>query len=293
MFTFGFSADEETILTDAKPGLDWDAAKEVTISEFLEPGIDTVPYSSMNAEFHLKLFPYEKALQKLPEENCIAKAEHCHSDLIPSKYEGGLKIWECTEDLECYLAEQKIWDSMAEKAVLDLGCGAGILGILALQHKAEIVHFQDYNEEVLQHLTSRNVLLNKAKNQSGIYRFFSGDWESFANMEVQKYDFILSCETIYNPDCHNKLLSVFKKTLSDNGTMYPFLNSIAANAAIENAVKYNKLIRYLAAKTYYFGVGGGLRQFEDTLQQDATFTSSIVWKCSDGVQREILKIVRV
>lgn len=56
---------------------------------------------------------------------------------------GGAKIWECTQDLGEFLCEQKIIEDFANSKVLDLGCGAGILGILALQNGAE-VHFQDY-----------------------------------------------------------------------------------------------------------------------------------------------------
>ena len=84
------------------------------------------------------------------------------------KYEGGLKIWECTKDLCDFLTdslpivenelkepvfkipgivieqeENTLIKSFKDKLCLDLGCGAGILGILCLQHEA-MVHFQDY-----------------------------------------------------------------------------------------------------------------------------------------------------
>lgn len=83
-------------------------------------------------------------------------------------YEGGLKIWECTKDLCDYLTESlplveseksepvfkipgvvveeevnTLIKSFQHKLCLDLGCGAGILGILCLQNGAK-VHFQDY-----------------------------------------------------------------------------------------------------------------------------------------------------
>lgn len=53
---------------------------------------------------------------------------------------GGFKIWECTSDIANFLVPNLV----TEKAVLDLGCGGGLLGILALKLGAEIVHFQDY-----------------------------------------------------------------------------------------------------------------------------------------------------
>lgn len=58
---------------------------------------------------------------------------------------GGLKIWECTDDLALHLVDTTNRGlDFKNKAVLDLGCGAGILGILALKLGAECVDFQDY-----------------------------------------------------------------------------------------------------------------------------------------------------
>lgn len=53
---------------------------------------------------------------------------------------GGLKLWECTHDLATYLDSSQL----SGKSVLDLGCGIGLLGILALRMNAETVYFQDY-----------------------------------------------------------------------------------------------------------------------------------------------------
>lgn len=81
-----------------------------------------------------------------------------------------------------------------------------------------------------------------------------------------KFDIILTSETIYNSENHVKVLNVLKNKLKPNG------------------------IVYLAGKTYYFGVGGSIRQFEMLLMDDKTFKSEVVWRCTEGVQREILKI---
>ena len=48
--------------------------------------------------------------------------------------QGGLKIWECSEDLVQYLHECKY--SFGGKLVLELGCGAGLPGLFALKHGA-------------------------------------------------------------------------------------------------------------------------------------------------------------
>lgn len=56
-------------------------------------------------------------------------------------YQGGLKIWECSYDLSRYIFENNI--EFQDKVVLDLGCGTGIIGLIALL-KNSTVHFQDY-----------------------------------------------------------------------------------------------------------------------------------------------------
>lgn len=56
---------------------------------------------------------------------------------------GGLKIWECTNDLIEYFVENENEGQMKDLNVLDLGCGAGILGIYAFL-SGSVVTFQDY-----------------------------------------------------------------------------------------------------------------------------------------------------
>lgn len=63
-------------------------------------------------------------------------------------YSGGGKIWECTQDLGDYFMRpidkgDSLFKLSCDKYVLDLGCGAGLLGILALKAGA-FVHFSDY-----------------------------------------------------------------------------------------------------------------------------------------------------
>ncbi|XP_047532968.1 histidine protein methyltransferase 1 homolog [Vanessa atalanta] len=203
-------------------------------------------------------------------KNALDLAEKEHSDLITGKYEGGLKIWECTYDLVDYLEENKETIVFKNKKVLDLGCGAGILGIYALL-KGALVTFQDYNKEIIEYCTIPNVLLNMEEEQideeTKSSKFYSGDWASFDQLleESEKFDIILTSETLYNVKNYDKLIALFQHRLKDEG------------------------IIYIAAKTYYFGVGGGMRQFETAIK-DTCFKSQIVWKTSNGIQREILKI---
>ncbi|KAL3700416.1 hypothetical protein R1sor_018438 [Riccia sorocarpa] len=116
------------------------------------------------------------------------------TDLVPGKYEGGLKLWECTSDLINTL-RREIKDgqlSFRGKRVLELGCGHGLPGILAILKGASTVHFQDFNAEVLRHLTIPNVqanlqheqsrnklgggLLSKSGQVTHDVHYYSGDW---------------------------------------------------------------------------------------------------------------------
>ncbi|XP_032666016.1 histidine protein methyltransferase 1 homolog isoform X2 [Odontomachus brunneus] len=282
MFKFGFARD--TVDRDEEAGekkekLAWIPASKLQItSEQIEEKYegDYCTETKVFPGYNLRLIRFDKIMEnfistwKQNQQN-IVEAELQHSDLIPAKYEGGLKIWECTFDLGKYILKEEI--ELKDKLVLDLGCGAGLTGILALL-KNSIVHFQDYNAEVLRFLTVPNVLLNFDDRTSVSTRceLYAGDWESFAMLfdddENRRCDYIFTSETIYNPDNYRKLHDVFKKRLKIDGVVF------------------------VAGKTYYFGVGGGMRQFESFVLKEGYFDIETVWRNQDGVNREILKLTR-
>lgn len=266
-------------------------AKEVLIqsnlSAYLSSEVEEIPIcgaklcikhvSESNVEENLK------DRQDVSGPDILTAAENS-TDLIPLVYEGGLKIWECSIDLVEYLLESEM--SFDGKRVMEVGCGAGLPGIYVLLQGAE-VHFQDYNDDVIEYVTIPNVLVNLAQQQkqsqseTGSFdlletarkccRFFSGDWGSgvyFINpgqVSEMMYDVILTSETIYAVESHVKLYNIIKRHL-----------------------KKPDGIAYVAAKTHYFGVGGGTRSFEKLVKMDGVFDVSVGKVYTDGVQREIL-----
>jgi len=94
--------------------------------------------------------------------------------------------------------------------------------------------------------------------------FYSGDWESFRSLSDDKYDIIMTSETIYNPSNYTKLLDFFKSRLRNSGKVY------------------------VSAKSYYFGVAGNVQDFVKLLADDGALSCENVWKSTEGVQREIL-----
>ncbi|XP_038044698.1 histidine protein methyltransferase 1 homolog [Patiria miniata] len=214
---------------------------------------------------------FDRLLESLENDSDVSTATESHSDLIPNVYEGGLKVWECSIDLVHYLHEAEV--PLENKHVLELGCGAGLPGIYASKKGAAGVHFQDYNEEVIEHMTIPSVVLNRSQdgptNQD--LRFFAGDWSLVQQKLISsnpdtKYDIILTSETIYSVDSHDKLYQILRALLRPNGVIY------------------------IAAKTHYFGVGGGTRIFEDLVRQRKEFNIEVCKTFTEGVKREILKM---
>ncbi|KAA0191722.1 hypothetical protein HAZT_HAZT011169 [Hyalella azteca] len=220
-------------------------------------------------------------VEKCKESSVIKISEEQQSDLIPAVYEGGLKIWECTWDLLHYLAESSdiLWQG---KRVLELGCGAGILGIYAVLQGASVT-LQDYNEDVIEHITAPNVLYNVAELTETSNESDAGLIENMhvQSNELSQFDVIMTSETIYNQENYEKILKVFTTCLKPHGVVYPLLHCSERH------------ILLLAAKSYYFGVGGGTASFLAAVERTGCLQHKKLFEHTSGVRREIIEIRRV
>jgi len=270
MFKFGFSEVHEASEGESLLNDELIQSEEVSITDASEH--DTKDVCQMNLGSHsivyLKRNVVQERLSQGPQvDNNIVKAEQRNSDILPGLYEGGLKIWECTMDLLTIMLQEGNAEMFKGKRVLDLGCGAGLLGIMALKLGASAVHFQDFNQGVLQQWTIPNVSLSSEEVDSKV-KFWSGDWSSFKKVNQHVYDVILSSETIYNPSYYSKLYSLLKEKMVENGQIL------------------------LGAKCYYFGVGGSVAQFQDFCLKDGYFSTEILWTSESGVKRQIVRLLK-
>ncbi|XP_053893988.1 histidine protein methyltransferase 1 homolog [Malaclemys terrapin pileata] len=267
-------------------------AKEHNIPEDFSKVLENKVMEAVQGLYYVNISVVEMTLSNdSHEEDIVSKSISSHSDLITGIYEGGLKIWECTFDLMDYLSEAEM--QFINKTVLDLGCGAGLLGIFALKRNAKKVHFQDYNRTMIDEITLPNVVANctdggddgiseppSKKHKKADFtpalmskcRFFSGEWAEFSqlllsgNKPFPKYDLILTSETIYNPDYYSALHDTISKLLDENGRVY------------------------LASKAHYFGVGGGVHIFEKFIEERNVFRTRTVTVIDEGLMRYIIEM---
>ncbi|KAG0270629.1 Histidine protein methyltransferase 1 [Actinomortierella ambigua] len=116
----------------------------------------------------------------------------------------------------------------------------------------------------------KRALLQHARDQSRLIR---GDWSGFVDLmgiqehdDSTKYDLILTSETIYAEENHQKLYQTIKRSLKKGGKAY------------------------VAAKSFYFGVGGDILSFQRLIEKDGAFNVRSVFSAQTFVRREILEL---
>ncbi len=257
------------------------------ILDCTSPNIYSIPGSGIKLSYICGQQAYDIASASDDDQSgmelksLLAMSDSQHSDLIPGVYEGGLKVWECALDLIQFLWECEI--DLTGMQILELGCGTALPGIYALIRGAKWVDFQDYNPEVLNYITIPNVVLNKGtttleqtedenRNEPGQRsKFYSGDWSLLPSLlePAQTYDMILTSETIYSLESQPKLLN-----------------------ALKHLVRPGTGVAYVAAKSFYFGVGGSASSFCQLLEEDGTFSVSQCRTVEASVPRVILKLTQ-
>ncbi|PIO69290.1 hypothetical protein TELCIR_08894 [Teladorsagia circumcincta] len=148
-----------------------------------------------------------------------------------------------------------------------LGCGAGLPAILCALRGASHVTLHDFNDCVIQCFTKENLRLNGVEESK--YTLVSGPWTDFrSTVKTRCFDLILTSETIYNPEDYDALHDAFDYALSSSGVIW------------------------VAAKVFYFGVGGDIPTFTDFVQKKGVFKVETKQTISADIPRVILELKR-
>lgn len=202
-----------------------------------------------------------------------ANAEAAKMDIVPQRYEGGFKVWECelraVEHLE---ASADLRERTRGARVAELGCGAGLIGVLSCKLGAAFVLFQDYNQDVLDHATRLNLQLNFADNEPSVELWATSwsDWEQRLRREPldeqRRFDLVWGADILYETAHYPVLIDLLCRLLRREG----------------RAV--------IVSKVFYFGNSGDLLEFKNVLARDARLEleQQIELRDAMGSSKEIL-----
>lgn len=102
-------------------------------------------------------------------------------------------------------------DLCAGRAVADLGCGRGTLGLSACAHGAARVLFADASAVAIDFLT-RTIAVNGLAERAQALRHVWGD-----ALPDGPWDVILGGDILYRPECFAALLDTIAASLADDG----------------------------------------------------------------------------
>ncbi|CAO1401366.1 unnamed protein product [Diamesa serratosioi] len=257
-------------------------------------------------------------IDQLEDAADIVLAESNHSDLIPAVYEGGFKLWECTQDLADYLTQSG--NEIEVKLEVEVEEKAGECSS----------PFKNPNDFLVPNLPADEFEKDPlAKSLEGKYVCDLGcsigilgiialinkatkiDFQDYNEEVISKLTIpcvVLNCEERDNLSIDDFEKCAFYsgdweslRQLTEKEKKY---DVILTSETIYSPASYSKLLNffktrladdgivYLAAKSYYFGVLGNILDFCDVLVKDGTFSYETVWKSGDGLQREIISIKR-
>ncbi|KAL5498814.1 hypothetical protein ACEPAH_2169 [Sanghuangporus vaninii] len=247
------------------------------------------------------------------------------SDLVPGVYEGGLKTWECSLDLVDYLSGLNLEKvegvgvgSVARvrgKRVIEIGCGTAMPSLYLLHvlfsHPQKISSESDAGtawtelSDMLLRSQRRDLQItpellttfrSSLEEQHISIRFIAGSWQSLAdnndNVCTFPFDITLTSETIYQTSSLPSLIILLKRCASSMSGDDDGIATRTQELSIEETGSRKGgrgLLCLVAAKVLYFGVGGGVMEFERAVREAGGKTSTVLER-KTGVGRRIMSV---
>ncbi|CAH6720336.1 histidine protein methyltransferase 1 [[Candida] jaroonii] len=286
MFSFGFNEDsldnDEVVISSSTSNLtsqqtDINPPKLISLDEILSSLKNVkLSYNCQNNVYRRELFDIKHQVMTEDNDELSNILITNESDLNKNSYEGGFKSWECSYDLIDHLdVDYEFFNK--NQSILEIGSGTSLPSCHIFREKLSLNNKQslnlvlsDFNYDVLRLVTVPNLIINwyTTKYDEEIITlsdelvgeflsclqehninlsFISGSWgKEFLSLSSTDFNLILTSETIYSLDSM-PILADMLITLSSNDQ--------------------TKCI--VAAKDYYFGVGGSVIEFINYLKNNS------------------------
>ena len=137
---------------------------------------------------------------------------------------------------------------------------------------APVLVAQDYNEEVVRTLTARNLAASASSGRATV-QVMAASWEAMRSADTipgAPFDLVLMSETLYDTRHYECIAALLKQVVAPGG------------------------IALVASKRLYFGVGGGVHEFEAVMERSGGWAITTVASFDDGHNnvRDILCLER-
>ena len=139
------------------------------------------------------------AITMVNDTNSLLDEMSIEDHLLETNFPFWAELWPSAVALARYL-----WDNVdfQGEQVLELGCGLGLVGIVARKKQAKIL-MTDYNDDALM-FAKGNALKNKCED----IQFRRMDWQH-PNLDNQKFKYILASDIIYEEQNWVPIVNIF------------------------------------------------------------------------------------
>lgn len=133
-------------------------------------------------------------------------------------------------------------------------------------------------------------------------KFFSGAWSTFdIPASGGPHHLVLTSETIYRPDSLPSLVALLQRATAPGPAVpermaSPSIAEWASRLSLTDEGELRRLadepsLCLVAAKTVYFGVGGGVSEFVDAVEGERGGVVRTIWERVHGVKRSVMRVV--